>query len=285
MRTAAIRIALTALAMSTAVLVATAQAPPHPGRFEGPGGVGGPGPGSFEFGGLVGGFGGKVTTGKPFQATFTITRTEVLPDNSITNATSGTIARDADGDTYRDVKFPAIGPWATSGPQEFVYLRDVKALMQYIVNKTKGTYQAFAIREHHPLGDGGPGREHRKGPEHDSNNVVVSDNSTATYTDPATGTKYTVDDKKITRTIPAGEIGNANPIVIVSERWYSADLDLVLETSHSDPRFGTSVYQLSSIGSPTVSFALDPSWQKVEGRRFEHREFHKGGNPPPPPQP
>src|SRR5262249_28013557 len=47
----------------------------------------------------------------------------------------------------------------------------------------------------------------------------------------AEGTRTTV-------TIPAGEIGNERPIEIVSERWYSPELQLVVMTRHSDPRFG-----------------------------------------------
>ena len=233
----------------------------------------------------MGGFGGKTIAGKAFQATFTITRTENIPGNTITNTTSGTIARDTDGDTYRDVKLPAIGPWASAGgPQEFVYLRNIKAMMQYIVNKTKGTYEAFAIHTHNPPpGMNGEGRGRGIGPDSASTNVVVIDNPTAVYSDPGTGAKYTVDDKKITRTIPAGGIGNTNPIVIVTERWYSSALDLVVETTHSDPRFGTSVYQLSNIGAPSVSFTLDPSWQQKKGGEFRHRGPHGAGNPPPPP--
>ena len=278
---------LLVLAIGATAFTVGAQGPHGPRRLKGfgPGGAGEPGPGSFEFGGLVGGFGGRTITGKPFQATFTITRTESLPGNTITNTTTGTVARDNDGDTYRDFKLPSIGPWAAAnGPQEFLYLRNVKAMMQYIVNKTKGTFESFAIHTHDPAGTDEGGFKHRNHPESDSNNVTVTDNPTAIYADPGTGTKYTVDDKKITRTIPAGTIGNANPIVIVSERWYSSDLNLVLETSHSDPRFGTSVYQLSSIGAPSVSFALDPSWQQRQRGEFHHRGPHGEGNPPPPPQ-
>jgi hypothetical protein len=281
------RATLTIMAVFAAALTAGAQGPPRPGGF-GRRGPGGSGPGSFEFGGLVGGFGGKTITGKPFQATFTITRTETIPDNTITNTTTGTIARDADGDTYRDVTLPAIGPWASSGnPLEFVYIRNVKAMMQYIVNKTRGTYRAFAIDAHNPPpGGDGRGMQHEKGPNSPaSNNVTVTDNPAAVYSDPGTGAKYTVDDKKITRTIPAGEIGNANPIVITTERWYSSELNLVLEETHSDPRFGSSIYQLSNIGAPTVSFTLDPSWQPAPRGKFGRRGPQGDGNqPPPPPQ-
>ncbi len=162
--------------------------------------AGGPMAGMFEFGGLRGGLGGKVVTGKPVQATFTITHTETLPGNTITNTTTGIFARGADGSTYRDVKLAAMGPWAASGKaQEFAYIRNVTAAMEYIVNVTKGTYRAFPIREHNPPG-GKKDRPDRSTPS----NETVTDNPNGSYTDPVTSTVYPADDKQTTRTIPAG---------------------------------------------------------------------------------
>lgn len=48
-------------------------------------------------------------------------------------------------------------------------------------------------------------------------------------------------------TIPAGEIGNERPIEIVYEKWYSNDLQLVVMSKHSDPRFGEQTYRLTNI--------------------------------------
>jgi hypothetical protein len=56
----------------------------------------------------------------------------------------------------------------------------------------------------------------------------------------AEGTRNTV-------TIAAGEIGNERAIEIVSERWYSPELQTVVLTRHSDPRFGETVYRLTNI--------------------------------------
>ena len=56
----------------------------------------------------------------------------------------------------------------------------------------------------------------------------------------ATGTRTTI-------TIPVGEIGNERPIEIVSERWYSPELQLVVMTRHSDPRMGETTYKLTNI--------------------------------------
>jgi TonB family protein len=50
-----------------------------------------------------------------------------------------------------------------------------------------------------------------------------------------------------TMTIPAGEIGNERPIEIVNERWYSPELQTVVMTRHTDPRFGESTYRLTNI--------------------------------------
>lgn len=52
---------------------------------------------------------------------------------------------------------------------------------------------------------------------------------------------------RATVTIPVGEIGNDRPIEIVSERWYSPELQTVVMTRHSDPRFGENVYRLMNI--------------------------------------
>lgn len=286
MRKIAIRTGWAAVAVAGLALVVGAQGPPQGGfgsRGRGPGRLM---DGSFEFGGLLGGFGGKTVTGKPFQATFTITRTETLPGNSINNTTTGTIARDTDGSTYRDVKLPAIGPWAASGQSpEFIYIRNVTKMMQYIENVTKKTYQAFAIHEHKPPANF-KGQGH--GPKGaGSANEVVSDTQ-STYTDPvAPNNVYNVDDHKVTRTIPKGQIGNEFDIVTTTERLYSPTLDLVLQVTRTDPRFGTSTYQLSNIGQPAASLFLpDPSFQLVQGHgNFGHGGHRGAGKQPPPPPP
>lgn len=66
---------------------------------------------------------------------------------------------------------------------------------------------------------------------------------------------------RITTTIPAGDIGNEQPIQIVDERWYSPELQVVVMTRHSDPRFGETTYRLTNIqrGEPNASLFQVPS--------------------------
>ena len=47
--------------------------------------------------------------------------------------------------------------------------------------------------------------------------------------------------------IPAGAIGNAQEIRIVSEQWFSPDLEVLVLTRHSDPRVGETIYRLTNI--------------------------------------
>jgi hypothetical protein len=65
----------------------------------------------------------------------------------------------------------------------------------------------------------------------------------------AEGTRTTV-------TIPAGEIGNEQPIQIVDERWYSPELQVIVMTRHSDPRGGETTYRLTNISRTEPAAAL-----------------------------
>ena len=56
-----------------------------------------------------------------------------------------------------------------------------------------------------------------------------------------------VEGRKTTTVIPAGQVGNEQPITIVSEEWRSPELNLLVLTKHSDPRTGESSYRLQNI--------------------------------------
>ena len=77
-----------------------------------------------------------------------------------------------------------------------------------------------------------------------------------------------------------GSGGNAT---IASNRVYCADLKLVVEEDRSDPRFGTTSYQLKGyLPGPNVSFTPDPSLKEDQGKNFRGgpRDGEKHGPPP-----
>lgn len=65
--------------------------------------------------------------------------------------------------------------------------------------------------------------------------------------------------------IPAGEVGNRNPIVVSDETWYAPDLQVTVYSKHSDPRSGDYVYRLEGIkrGEPDASLFVVPSDYQV----------------------
>jgi hypothetical protein len=65
--------------------------------------------------------------------------------------------------------------------------------------------------------------------------------------------------------IPAGEVGNRNPIVVADETWYSPDLQVTVYAKHSDPRSGDYVYRLEGIkrGEPDAALFTVPSDYQV----------------------
>jgi hypothetical protein len=79
---------------------------------------------------------------------------------------------------------------------------------------------------------------------------------------------------RMTDTIPAGTIGNDRPIEIVTERWYSEDIQATVLERFSDPRVGETTYRL-------VNVALgDPSpdlFQVPQGYEIKESEMARPG--------
>lgn len=65
---------------------------------------------------------------------------------------------------------------------------------------------------------------------------------------PAQGSRSTI-------VIPAGQIGNDREIKVVSERWFSTELGMLIKSSNKDPRFGETTYQLTNV----LQGAQDPA--------------------------
>jgi hypothetical protein len=51
----------------------------------------------------------------------------------------------------------------------------------------------------------------------------------------------------ITMTIPVGAFGNDREVKVINERWYSDDLQVLVKSSNSDPRYGVTTYELTNI--------------------------------------
>jgi hypothetical protein len=258
----------------------TPPPPPPPGHGFGHG----PGRDEIRFLGVEAGLGDKTVTGAPFSASFSTESTETLADgNQIKHTSTGSIARDSQGRTRRDMTWPAFGPMAVAGQAapHVTFVNDPVAGTRYILEAdTKTARQMppppdraeFTKKAH----TGGPGAG---AAAVDKETVTTSLGTQTIGGVAAEGTRYR-------RTIPAGQIGNAKPIVIVSERWYSAELQMVVMTKRSDPRSGETTFQMTSIArtepaATQFQVPADFTVAKAEARGA----FRRGPGGPPPAAP
>jgi hypothetical protein len=57
----------------------------------------------------------------------------------------------------------------------------------------------------------------------------------------------TVTGSRVEATIPAGAMGNEQPVKMSAEQWYGKDLQVVVEATYRDPRTGETKYKLREI--------------------------------------
>jgi len=241
----------------------------------------GPGPGgppdAIAFVAFEGDVGGKTVTGAPFTASFNMQTTQTLADgNQIQRTTTGTLARDSQGRVRRDVTLPAIGPWAASGKApQMTFINDPVASVRYTLNANNKTARQSPM---HNRGSADFAKKFHGGPmaaEREKGTTTTSLGTQMINGVSAEGTR-------ITRTIPANEIGNAKPIVVTVEKWYSPELQETVMTKRSDPRFGDTVRQLTNIqrAEPAANlFQVPADYTMKQGGGFGRRGMHRHMGP------
>ena len=236
---------------------------------------------TVEFIGSEFGIAGPVVKGAPYTADAVNETIQALADgNRITRKTTTAVARDAEGRTRREMDAGAIGPFAGDpGGVRIVYLHDPVADVSYTLNEKDKTARKMAGRAMMFT----TASDAVKAPAPDrlirSEQIVVADRSSRVM---MPGIRVPAPDAKNVRTeslgkrniqgveaegtrtvhlIEAGEIGNERPIEVVSERWYSPELQTVVMTQHADPRIGETIYRLENLrrGDPAPSQFEVPS--------------------------
>ena len=198
--------------------------------------------GAIGFGGIEAGFGGKTVTGSPFTASFSTQTSQALSDgNQIQRTTTGTFARDSEGRTRREFTLSSIGPWTASGNSapHVVIINDPVANVQYILDPDKKI--ARKIPSPPANWRGSNGTPPQNGSQRTPKDETIADLGTQMMDG------VSVQGTRTTRIIPAGQIGNTQALSIISERWFSPDLQTVVLTKRTDPRTGSALFQLTNI--------------------------------------
>jgi hypothetical protein len=232
---------------------------------------------------------GAPVVGAPYSATITNESIQTLSDgNRIVQSSTGTTVRDSQGRTRQDAPLPAIGNLSAANPPHIVFLQDPVAQTSYTLNLTdKTAMKVPALPGPPPGGPGMPGPNAvyistiggasvsgtlpPPPPGSAGQKVLImNDQGPATTEDLGSQTMegVFVTGTRTMRTIPAGQIGNDNPIRIVTEVWTSPDLKTVVYSKRSDPRVGEQTFRLTNImrTEPDASlFAVPPDFKVMDG--------------------
>lgn len=232
------------------------------------------------FGGM---HGGKVVTGAPFSAVAVSETTQTLADgNHISRKTQTNVFRDGQGRIRREITLAGFGPMAPSGqPKSFVVIHDPVAGATFMLHPDQKTAEKMGkpfARMKGPL-QGALEEKMNSRQEQEIANGSLKKEDLGTQT--ITG--VTAQGTRITRIIPAGQIGNEKPITIVRESWYSNDLQTVVMSKHSDPWSGETTYALTNIQrtEPDASlFAVPSDYTVTQGHPAKERRMRLRPGPP-----
>jgi len=196
----------------------------------------------------------KVVKGAPYSAQAITETTQTLAEgNTLHRKETAQVFRDSEGRKRREAALGMMGPWSSTGEKhEMVFIHDPVAGVHYVLNPQEKT----AFKMSPPRGEKVTAL--RRGVFAEMHKID-HDPSTAT-TEESLGVQtiegVQAQGTRLTRTIAAGEIGNASPITIVSERWYSPELQRMVMTKRNDPRFGETTFRLTGINREEPSPAL-----------------------------
>lgn len=205
---------------------------------------------------------GKTVRNAPYSADAVTETTQTLADgNRISRKSASQVFRDSEGRTRREQTIDTVGPWAAAKSHKTIFINDSVAGVNWVLDPESKTARKISAKR--PLiaeagGSGvalaGPHIELRgegqqlmferrvEGPREGGPQDVKTE---------ALG-KQTIEGvqaegTRTTMIIPAGQIGNDRPIEVVSERWYSPELQTVVMNRRFDPRTGESIYKLTNI--------------------------------------
>jgi len=255
-----------------------------------------------------------LVKGAPFCGTIATEHTQTFSDgNRIHTTENSTLCRDGAGRTRREASLNLLGAATQTSAAKLITITDPVAGFRYMLDSESKIAHKMPIPS--SLSAAGAGNEAgtvamrgsgegvmlyqrvgTAGPNMVMNKDVFFKKGGQPSDGQAPATENLGDETiegihatgtRITTTIPAGEMGNEQPIAVVSERWYSPELKVTIMTKHTDPWAGELKTQLTNVNTsePDSSLFLVPSDYKVVsdkvGQFFVQKRLMM---PPPPPE-
>ena len=209
----------------------------------------------------------RAETGKPFSATVTTQTKQTLMDGTHVSQTMTMVEyRDAEGRVRTETVPPAV-----------ITIRDSVAGVTYRLDAAKKT----AMK----MGTAGPGLDLTTYREAAIRQILASMQSNISdrkdpnkiFEDLGTMTVNGVQARgtRVTTIVRVGAIGNDREFPGVDERWFSDDLNLLIKSVSTDPRFGTTTYDLTNISrqKPDPSLFVVPADYTYSNNVIDAIEF------------
>jgi hypothetical protein len=200
-------------------------------------------------------FGDKLVGGAPFSAEIVIEDTRRLFDGTtVTKQIKGAVYRDREGRTRREQPINAIGGFSVvsedGSPQKLVFINDFPGKTHYFLDLNRKIARKNPLPENRPLLQ--PDTEPKNGKTESLGTKMLEGVSVE-------GTRTTFE-------IPVGQIGNDKPIPVVTEKWFSPELQVVVFSRHLDPLAGEHIFRLVNIrkGEPAADLFTVPGGFRIE---------------------
>jgi hypothetical protein len=241
-----------------------------------------------EFGRFEGGGGFGVhqpTTGAPYSAMRTTTHLQTLANGTtITHTNQLKEARDSSGRTYvATVPNPAEGE---RGMHSFTHVFDPvsRESISWSADSKQATVVHLADAGQFQGARGAGTGDAAAGPAAGQGRFRgMNAGRNSGVTTESLGSKtingLVAEGTRTTRVIPAGKMGNSEPLTIVHETWFSQDLKIELMRTDTDPRFGTTTVQVTNVdrSEPNAALFQAPAGFAVKERTMAPRGGQRGG--------
>lgn len=229
--------------------------------------------------------------GLPFCATITTEHTQTFADgNRIRSSDSSSLCRDSEGRTRREAGLNLMGASSQPALPKLITITDPVGGFRYMLDADNKVAHRMPLNSGpntmaKAFGPGAPEKGHQvmiyqragtAGP-----NMVLNDNENVFFkksgqsSEAPSATTENLGDQTIdgvhatgtrmTTTIPAGQMGNEQPILVTSERWYSPELKATMMTKHTDPWAGELKTQFTNVNTsePDSSLFTVPSDYRI----------------------
>jgi hypothetical protein len=214
---------------------------------------------------------GKLVRNKPYSADSETDIVQTLGDgNRIQHHTVSKFYRDSQGRTRREQTFGNVDPSNSSPHEVKIFIDDPVSNAAYVLDP--GSKTALRLKRSRKFLDEREAESRpavHNLPKPNEGVAVVTPDGVTQDLGKKTIEGVECEGTQQTITIPASQIGNERPIVIVTETWFAPSIAAVVQSTTSDPRFGQTTYQLHNLqlNEPPSQLFESPADYRVETSR------------------